>query len=184
MRAEDPLGRRLIAAEIPDCECDDELLGCGCDGPCDCPTLLPPPCEHVLEAEHTLSVARWAVLLRCYDPQGYDDPPTAPGASSALTRAARLAVMEERAEDGYEPCHPLDLDVLDNDLVAVQAAKGRREAGLCSSVRKEPGPDKYAGDDVLSQCARAARDRTPPPVHETGPLRTIAAPFRTIRRAA
>jgi hypothetical protein len=150
---------------------------------------------------HSMSVPRWVRLLKAFDADGYD-PPTPPAAPArVLSRGARLAVLEARAERGQALFHEDDVSAAEDAGVGVLALNangplggaGRQgEVALSTTLEEdEDAPEPWeVGEDVLSRCARAARDRTPPPAYE--PEEAPAAlpfvrPVRTtkpIRRAA
>jgi len=89
----DELRTILARLEVPDCDCPLDLsCPCGesctgqaaldcphCRGECDCPpALYQPPCRHVLQAAHGLSIERWHRLQLQLEP-GPDDPPPPAG---------------------------------------------------------------------------------------------------------
>jgi hypothetical protein len=140
-----PLRELLRQLEIPDCGCKAVYAPCRCpDRPrCDCPPkLYGEPCPHTKAKDHGLSLAEWAELLRAHNARvirpgedgaekdGYGDPnPDAPAV--ALTREARLAVMERRAAEGRPLKNPDD--VLDVDRLGVLGGPNYSERGLVRS---------------------------------------------------
>lgn len=123
-RRANAMARILSAMEIPECDCwDPDDVG------------PPPLCEHVLAAEHGLSVHDWARLLLAFDPKGYGDPPPPPEPARVLSKDARIALYRLRASRGYALYHPHDLDPAAIEGVAVQAEKGLRQGNL----KKEHG---------------------------------------------
>ena len=108
---------RLVARlEIPDCGCRADPLPCGCDGPCDCPVLLPPPCEHIRRAAHQLPLPEWAELLELLWPNDYTEPPPPAVSALVISREARVALLAGRHDRGEGLYHPLDLIQVETDL--------------------------------------------------------------------
>lgn len=113
------LGRLLARLEIPDCGCGTELP-CGCrrrqaGEACDCPSLLSPPCHHILARDHGLAFADWIELLWAARPKEYREPPPPAKPHRVLQREAKVAVLAARRAAGVALRHPQDLDALDVD---------------------------------------------------------------------
>jgi hypothetical protein len=100
------LVRRL---EIPTCGCSVVPIPCSCTEPCDCPVRLPPPCSHILSADHGLTCAEWAELLIAAAPDQYLEPPPPPAPALVLSRPARVAVKAQRRAQRVGLRHPGDL---------------------------------------------------------------------------
>lgn len=113
--------------EIPDCGCPFGLVpSCeaagqpcptarGDKGVCCCPWVpAQPPCEHILDTWHDLTVREWAELLlailpRSPHPASAADRPLYPGAGGrVLNRRARVALYALRQRAGFHLYHPAD----------------------------------------------------------------------------
>lgn len=127
------LARRLIAAEIPDCECPSTLLCLAgtdptgerypfeCPGVDACGKCPPKPdhaCPHVLwfraeyeagELPHLPGLDDWRGMLERYDPDGYAEPPPPPQPRIAVTQEARVGLYHLRARAGFALRHPRDV---------------------------------------------------------------------------
>jgi hypothetical protein len=135
---------------------------------------------------HSLSTDRWVRLLRAFDGPGYD-PPTPPAAPArVISRRSRVALLTERADLGVRLWCEDDLTAMPcAEDVEVTGGPFLKQGGLTSApARDEDDPEPWdVGDDVLTLCARAARDGTPPPVHGD-PALPFARPARTPKRRA
>lgn len=88
----------IQSLEIPDCGCPTEIVPCGCDGPCLCPTLFGTPCPHIQARNHRLSIDQWADLLSRDDE--YREPPLPPVTLPILSQEARVEQYRQRHEKG------------------------------------------------------------------------------------
>lgn len=151
MPAADPeLSSYIRRLEIPDCGCPCAPLDCGCElrlagKPCDCPVVLPPPCEHILSRQCSMPLETWVSLLNLVYPRQYTEPPLPDEPHEVMSKTARVEIMVRRAaitRPGGSPQrairHPGDLDPRDVDHASRTvrlAGNGRpMDAGLiCSS---------------------------------------------------
>jgi hypothetical protein len=117
----------LESLEASDCKCISstdpiEILRAG-------------PCEHVLAADHTLSLDEWRELQELLDPGGYRAPPEPTSPALAVTREARLALLESRAHGKVGLWHPFDLDATKVDAVSVDGRRVRNGAAQFGGLR-------------------------------------------------
>jgi hypothetical protein len=117
--------RRLLAAlEVPDCGClpaDEDAL--------------PRPCRHLRKFQRRLSpdrfpltIRQWAELLALLDAE-HHEPPPCPTPALAMSRAARVAVYEQRETAGVSLWHAGDSWRHHERLDALSVAVHRQRNG-------------------------------------------------------
>ena len=147
------LGNELIAIELPECGCKTPCACFSgregypeqCPGVWNCDECPKTLCSHgrshrpdlVARAEE--AIEEWACLLLAYDPVGYSDPPLASCPALAATRAARQALLVERALHKQALRHPDDMTILEDDLenFQIEAVLGKVQARLHAAWHDE-----------------------------------------------
>lgn len=125
--ATDPL-KWLEIPEPGSCGCPWKPEKCDCVGPCECPLIVPPPCCHVLAADHKVPFGEWLAML-ADSPiapghiDSYVDPPTPANPMFVMDRADRVRIMARRRREGDHLRHPDDLNAEDFKRAGARVAK-------------------------------------------------------------
>lgn len=109
------LRKLALSLDLPDCNCKPDEV-----------------CPHVaLAPDHDLNLEEWAELLQRVFPGQFTEPPPPSAPAVALSRQARVAVLEERRARRMALWHPLDSWRQENHVefeVEVQAVRLRNGA--------------------------------------------------------
>lgn len=159
------LVRALTALDVPDCGCKIHFAKlCSCDCECDCPRCpVSPPCEHILAADHTLTLEQWQELLEETWPADYREPPVAPHGELVQSRQVRLAIYEERASLGFALWHREDCwqaNEQHEDALAIGTLSSR--GGKLKRLKNgRPNPHQELGTDAALTQEEERRRKVP-----------------------
>lgn len=109
--------------------------------------------------DHGLTPAEWRALLRAYDPEGFDDPPSPPAASQSISPYARWLEYQARAEAGHFLYHSGDRELAGDDRIGLR---------LVHRYVPAASPEGAGGDFPLEDEGRAGPCYGAEPFDEVG----------------
>lgn len=151
---------------LHDCRCPIVKLDCGCQGPCDCPTLIE-PCPHARRKplfDWPLAVA--GEVLERLHPALYAEPPLPELPSRLLRHRALVELRAERRAGGRGLWHPADFITASRSPVVQQLM----EHTTRQVERRRNGTDVVRQLSVSSWQATTPPTAEPPPPAWTGPV--------------
>jgi hypothetical protein len=110
--AELGLQKTLELLDIPECRHCPQVIDCNCEGPCELPVHLAPPCKHLRSHvwdDDDFSYADWIALIDEAKLRAYQEPRPPKKPLDVLARAARVAVLAARRRANQGLRHPGDL---------------------------------------------------------------------------
>ena len=124
---------KLIILDVP-CTC-----GAGNNhARCVCPVRIA-TCPHVAQADHKISLERWADILAEIHPtvhaanlfvDGYTDPAAEGKPTSVMSQTGRLALRAERFQRGQSLWHADDIGVRVQEQLEIQGLKGLGQGSI------------------------------------------------------
>lgn len=156
----------LRAMEIPDCSCrtPNECMSGEIDYPIQCPgidkcTECPqPPCIHVQQSIHDVSIPVWAFMLEMLDPEAYIEPAEMPLPSMVVAREARRFLLQQRAEYGLCLYHPDDLaDKRHRETVSEDKLELAKDGSVRETAQEEEIVILDRSWDIFAKLASKAR---------------------------
>lgn len=139
----------LASLDVPACGCPTAPLPCPCPrckacrkkhpdrkqaADCEACPILPPPCEHILDADHRLDCKAWAALLAKYDAD-YREPPRPASPTAARPGSeAKIEMMAARHARGEHLYHVHDVKDLEGVGSVGHRAQNGRELEMSEAI--------------------------------------------------